>query len=482
MLRPSMTSMCALCRKELRQVWREQRLPALYALLAIAIIVALSGTVRVNRLESRQSAQAADAEYERWLNQGEKYAHAAAHYGMYVFRPVYGLANLDPGVQAFVGHSVWLEAHVQNGLLYRPLEDGTAVERLGTLSPAFLLTTLLPLFVILLAHGSVALERERGTLRLALIHSAGPGRILLSKVLVQFGVCSVPVLVVFASASMFAYVWCMTEPPTATVRWLAMLLVSLVLVLFWTLLSVGVSCLVRTSGQALAVLTTLWCLVCVLMPRAAAELAETDHPTPTQQQLSASMTDALGDVEGGDREAAVKQRLMAEYHVDSLDKLPVNWEGVLRHEGEDAGDRIFDQFWGELFRAYRLQEGDVARLSILSPTISSSWLLGRLASTDIDAHVDFVEAAEAHRRSLESILNDQIERKLADPKVQRPNSGREVWSRVPQFHFTGYPVSHEEPETPKGLLYAASALAIQVLLTAALLLMGTRRLTRVWVS
>ncbi len=469
--------MLELCCKEARQLWREQRLPALYLLLALALVCALSGTLRANRLESRQSAQAADAEYQRWLNQGEKYAHTAAHYGIYVFRPVYGLANLDPGVQAFVGHSVWLEAHVQNGLLYRPLEDGTAVERLGALTPVFLLTTLLPLFILLLAHGSFTVERERGTLKLVLIHSSGIGRLVLSKLLVQLVASALPVIVVFGITAGCALMWHMAEPPDALIRWCLLLLVSLSPVLLWSLLSLGVSSLMRTSGQALATLLTLWCVMCLVLPRAVAELAERRHPAPTQLRLAASMTAALGDVEGGDRESAVKQRLLAQYHVDSLEKLPVNWEGVMRNEGEAAGDGVFDRFWGALFSSYRMQQGTVARFAMLSSSLASTWLSGRLASTDIDAHLDFVEAAEAHRRSLEATLNDQIVRKLADPKVLRPNSGREVWSRVPRFRFGGYPLSHVEAGEGHATLLALAALLTQLVFGTLLLAAGARRLS-----
>ncbi len=468
--------MLNLCLKEARQLWREQRLPALYLLLLVAAIVALGGTLRANRLESLQSAHAATSEYDRWLNQGEKYAHAAAHYGIYVFRPVYGSANLDPSVQAFVGHSVWLEAHLQNALLYRPLEDGTASERLGSFTPAFLLLTLLPLFVILLGYGSFAGERERGTLRLALIHTLRIRSLFLSKLLVLFCAGALPVVLLFAASAGFAHLWQMEEPPQAALRWGVLLLIYLMLLMLWSLTTLGVSALARTSGKALVILLSSWCVLSLVVPRAVAEFAAFRHPAPTQQQLAASMADALGDVEGGDRESKVKQRLLAQYHVDSVERLPLNWEGVMRNEGEAAGDAIFDRFWGQLFTSYRLQQSNVARLAFLSPTLASTWLSGRLASTDIQAHVDFVEAAEAHRRLLERILNDQIGKKLDDKAILRPNSGREVWARVPRFQFSGRCLARGEPGNFRDFLLALAGLVLQLFLASVLVLVGARRL------
>ena len=113
------------------------------------------------------------AEYARWLGQGTKYAHAAAHFGMYVFAPVYGTADFDPGVSPYVGHAVWLEAHVQDPALYRPSQDRAAGGRMGALTPALLLNTVLPLLIIVLGCGMFAGERARGTWRLASLYARG---------------------------------------------------------------------------------------------------------------------------------------------------------------------------------------------------------------------------------------------------------------------------------------------------------------------
>lgn len=465
--------------KEWRQLWREQRLPALYALLLAGCLLVMGTTMAGNAVESHQSAHAADLEYSRWLNQGEKYAHAAAHYGMYVFRPVYGLANLDPGVQGFVGHSVWLEAHVQDSLIYRPAEDSTFSERLGSFTPAFLLLTVLPLFVILLGYGSVAAERERGTLRLVLACTGNTYRLMASKLLALFTAAMLPLLLVFGVSIGFAASSHLAQPPGNTMRWVGLFAVYAASLAFWVCVTLGVSAWVRTGGQALAALLTAWCLFSLVLPRATAELAEMLRPAATQQQLAASMSAALGDVEGGDREAVVKARLLAQYHVQSVEQLPLNWEGVLRNEGEAAGDRIFDRFWGSLFETYREQQTVVARLAFCSPTLAASWLSQRLASTDIQAHVAFVEAAEAHRRLIERILNDQIQLKLADPSVQRPNSGREVWSRVPPFHYTGAAPDSSRARSRGDIASVVLGLSLQLGCAGLLVLWGARRLRTV---
>src|SRR5688572_7081492 len=48
------------------------------------------------------------AERDRWLNQGEKNPHSAAHYGVYLFKPETPLAVIDPGASGYLGDVLFL--------------------------------------------------------------------------------------------------------------------------------------------------------------------------------------------------------------------------------------------------------------------------------------------------------------------------------------------------------------------------------------
>ena len=116
-----------------------------------------------------------------WLDQGDKNPHSAAHFGRYAFKPSPALAYVDRGLDAYLGTTVWLEAHWQNPFELRPAEDRTALQRFGDLTAALVLQLLIPLFIVLLAFPTFAGERESGTLRLLLSAGAEPRQLALGK-------------------------------------------------------------------------------------------------------------------------------------------------------------------------------------------------------------------------------------------------------------------------------------------------------------
>jgi len=129
------------------------------------LIAAVGSGVRYQRALAAERASAQAAENARWLGQGQKNPHSAAHYGLYAFKPASPLTAIDQGIEPFVGVSVRLEAHTMNDFMHRPAQDGTALARFGELTAALTLQVLLPLLIVLFAFGAFSAERERGTLR-----------------------------------------------------------------------------------------------------------------------------------------------------------------------------------------------------------------------------------------------------------------------------------------------------------------------------
>src|SRR5690606_21119532 len=94
----------------------------------------------------------------------------------------------------YVGVAVFLEAHQQHTARHRPIADATAARRLGELSVAAGLQTLVPLLIVTLASGAIVGERERGTL--AQIIGAGVSRGALG--CGKFLGCALPLVAVLA--------------------------------------------------------------------------------------------------------------------------------------------------------------------------------------------------------------------------------------------------------------------------------------------
>ena len=104
----------AIARKEFVDLARDGRFrwaaSAIALLLVAATAVGWRGWSEVRAERGRAEAEAR----HQFEGQEEKNPHAAAHYGLYVFKPKATLAFLDPGVDPYTGVSVYLEAHRRN--------------------------------------------------------------------------------------------------------------------------------------------------------------------------------------------------------------------------------------------------------------------------------------------------------------------------------------------------------------------------------
>jgi len=169
--------------KELRELVRDGRFQGSAAVaLALVIVTLATGWTHYRDLTEEQRQAQAET-FEHWESQGRRNPHTAAHYGVYAFKPRLPLSLFDPGVEAYLGTAVWLEAHYQNPVRYRPAEDAAAAQRFGELTPAFVLQTLVPLMIIVLSFSAFSGERESGTLRQTLSLGATARRLAFGKLL-----------------------------------------------------------------------------------------------------------------------------------------------------------------------------------------------------------------------------------------------------------------------------------------------------------
>ena len=337
--------------RERRRDWRTALVLALS--LALALTAALvSAHALKQTVQAREAAQL--AERTRWLEQGKKYPHSAADYGVYVFKPLSALATVDPGVERFVGTSVWLEAHKQNDFIQRPVADEIGSTRQFALSPALVLQLLAPLAIVFLGFGSFAREREQnlmGSLRLsgAPLSAVAAARALmlcvLSVVLVLPAVLAVAALGAQAGAQTVGSSSPFTDGNS---RGALLALGTALFLACWSLLVVGVSAACSTLRTSLAVLLALWAATALVLPRLAIEWAHAAAPLPSAQAFRAALDAELGEPHDAVEEARQKAALLKQYGVDDVSKLPFNWAGISLQRGEEHGDEIFDRHHGRV--------------------------------------------------------------------------------------------------------------------------------------
>ena len=423
--------------------WRERRRDWRVALVlglgvALAVVAALASALSlVDTLQARAASQ--QAEQQRWLNQGKKNPHSAAHYGVYVFKPLSSLAALDPGVERFVGSSVWLEAHKQNDFIHRPAADQSGISRQFTLSPALVLQVLAPLAIVFLGFGSFAREREQGlvgTLRLtgaplsAVAAARGALLLLLSLALALPAV----VAVLGVEAALVG------SSPFVDGPWRAVLMAfgTLLYLAAWTALVLAASAASATLRTSLALLLAFWAATALVLPRLASEWSAAAAPLPSMQAFRAALDQELGEPHDPIEEARFKAALLKQYGVTDEKQLPVNWSGISLQRGEEHGDQIFDKHYGALFAAMQRQSDATAKAGWLSPTLALAGLSGAAAASDHVHHVQFVDAAEQQRRAIQKVMNDAI---AATPNGTRVDGDQSLWQRVPRFDFKFAPLT-----------------------------------------
>lgn len=423
-----------IARVEFRARWRDGRTRLAAALFIVMLIASLATAAARYSVVSAERTTAQRLVEDQWLGQGQKNPHAAAHYGLYAFQPADPLTFFDPGVSAYEGVSIWLEAHRQNLPEGRLADDLPALARFGELSLAFTLQVLLPLLIILLAYDAFAGERERGTLRQLLSQGVRPRALLWGKFVGLAATLLAIVLPAIAIGLVALGVATGARAVPAAIVLIAMyLLYGAVFVLF----SLTVSALARSSQIALIALLGFWVTASFVVPRIAADAGRILHPLPSSGELERSIeTDMQGASRGttlAERIERRREQVLALYRVADVAELPVNYQGLVFAMQEEFGNEIFDRHFGELTKTLAAQTGVYEAAAIASPRLAMTLISQELAGTSPRQMRVFATDAENFRRRFIALLNDAL---LYNAQQGTPYvAGPALWSKVGEYRY-----------------------------------------------
>ncbi|MCA6119326.1 ABC transporter permease subunit [Bradyrhizobium sp. WSM 1738] len=389
--------------KDLRELTRDGRLLWAGGLVVMLMLVALAaGWNRQVQLNSERSAgQALD--YNAWLHQGYRHPHDAAEQGMHVFKPEPSLAVFDPGIGPFVGSTVWLQAHRQSEVKFRPAQDATGLQRFGELSPAWLLQVLLPLLIIVIGFNSASDERERGTLR-QLLSLGAPARSLLFGKAAALASC---VGILIAPVGLAFAVLIVARLPAGErvdvvyrITWLA---AGYGLYLgFFVFLTLAVSALARSSRAALVLLLGFWVAATLIAPRTASEATNLLYPTPSRLDFDAQLTHDIADAGRKAWSAHFGARTQWDPSV------PLSKWGAALKVDDEAGYGALDENFGRLWDTFERQQRAQGWVGVVAPVVALRGFSMGLAGTDFSQHRDFSTAAEAQRRKIQNIVSEDL--------------------------------------------------------------------------
>lgn len=418
-----------IAREEWRQ-WSRSRLAVLCLIVfaALLLFTTVLNTLELWEAQHQRLHQQQQAE-ETFLNQPDRHPHRMVHYGHYVFRAPPPLAMFDPGVDAVTGQSMFLEGHRQNSAMFADARAQARTGGFGALTPAKLYHLFLPLLIIALGHGVILREREARTLGPLLSQGVSGVRLYRGKLLAMglvIGLLSLPAL--FSSvASSFS-----GESMRAS---LTLYFGNVLYLCVWAALTLLVSVTTRSRAVALGVLSTVWVLSVLVIPRIGVTSASATLPSEGKILTDMRMNDdlrKLGDGHNAADPAFAKLRanLLAQYNVERVEDLPVNFRGIVASKSETDLTETLNAYAEKRMQREVDQAEHLSNYRWLSPYLAISGASRNLAGTDLETHHRFLREAESLRYDFVQGLNQaHIERLSYIDDINR-NKGEEGWKRA----------------------------------------------------
>ena len=439
-----MNRIFAIAREESR-LWLRSRL-ALYTFLIFAALLtatSIATSLRMSEEYRERSEQQAVAE-ETFLSQPDRHPHRMVHYGHYVFRTSPPLAMIDPGVDAVTGQSIFLEGHRQNSAMFADARASADLGGFEGLTAALVYQLFVPLLLIALGHGLIIREREENTLAPLLAQGVTGSELYAGKWIALAGV-ALALLLPLAAVSGAAVAGGGSLPASAGIIGLYALYL-----LVWCGLILLVSALARSRALSLGVLALFWLGAALIVPRIAVESASTIMPIPGKLETDLRMQEELrvvgdGHYAGAPQYLQLQANLLAQYDVERVEDLPVNFRGAVAEAAEAGMAEVMNRYAEERMALEARQARFAEYFGWLSPAVAVSAGSRALAGTDLATHHRFLREAEQVRFDFVQGLNRahverlaygvDMNRNINAESSQRARISAENWNVLDEFSF-----------------------------------------------
>ncbi|WP_205513233.1 DUF3526 domain-containing protein [Longitalea arenae] len=432
-----------LAMKELTTVYRSKLILLTAAIILLLLLVAAGGAYRNYQTAKQIRDEAKREKREQWLHQDPKHPHIAAHFGTFAYKPKTWFSMFDDGLDNYAGAYAYLEPHRQNDFLFKPAEGHGAGIRFGQLSVALVLQLLVPLLIIFMGFSTVTREREQGTLKLLFSSGISLPAIAAGKVMGQYGAILLLLLPALGLTGVFFATMAQGSSGQG-LRVLMLLAVYAGYFLLFTLLTVFVSAIAKSSGHALLLLLTGWILTCIIIPKAVANMSSDRYPLPAQYNFrEAIQRDIRQGIDGhntqDERAQQLQAKLLQQYQVKTVAELPFNIEGYIMQAGEAYSSMVYDKHFHQLQNTL-LQQDRFCRLAgVVDPYLAVQGLSMALAATDLYTHIDFQQKTENYRRHFVQKMNEDMmyHSRQGDWTYK---ASRSLYASVPDFQYHQLPL------------------------------------------
>lgn len=381
--------------------------------VSLGFVMVLFVAVSLSNYQSRKQLKETEAAKKEMRKQWESLKamnpHGAAHYGTYVFKPTSLLSCLDDGVNNITGNVLKVEGHVQNEIVHSEASQMQVVSKFGKLRSSLLLQYVVPILLIFLAFSSISNEKRSGRLKLLVLQGAKLSRLTLAKTLSVwlYGMCllvlTILIYALFNLESLSAEVWNRTM----------LFFVSYSLYYFIVSgLTVFLSARWKKTTVALTTMLGVWILWTIFLPSISMSSVEKWHELPSRNAFNQAMKeDRSKGIDGhnpdDEREKELEDKILKKYGVDSLDQLPINFDGIVMQADEEYGNQVWDKHFGQLRKTLKKQKQSYQMGGFLNPFISLQNTSMGFSGNDNLHHQEFLVQVENYRRSFIKMLNDE---------------------------------------------------------------------------
>ena len=344
---------------------------------------------------------------KQWESLEAMNPHRAAHYGSYAFKPLNILNGMDSGINDITGNVIKLEGHVQNEIVYSEASQSLTISKFGKLKSSLLLQFMIPLFLIFLAHGSLSNEKETQRLKLLIFQGLSLTKLTFAKSLSIWLYGIALLLVTIIIQSLFG------ENNLDIYKRLALITFSYGIYYYIIVsLTTYFSARFKNNISALSLTLAIWVFWTVFLPKIWGNTVEKIYPLPSRQEFKTIMREERSKgIDGHNptdkRREDLKLKTLAEYEVDSLKNLPINFDGIVMQEDEEYGNIVWDKHFGNNYNILKKQKTLYQISGFINPYASLQSLSMGLCGTDMIHHQNFLKEAENYRRYLIKTLNDK---------------------------------------------------------------------------
>ncbi len=370
------------------------------------LIVVFLGTLQ-NSKQNLYQNKAQEHVRNQWENLEAMNPHSAAHYGSYAFKPLNILNSMDSGINDFTGNVIKLEGHIQNEIVYSEAAQALSISKFGKLKSSLILQYVIPLFLVFLAYGSLSSEKETQRIKLLIFQGISPTKLTFAKSL-SIWMYGLLLLVITVITQI------MTNATDLEVS-IRLMLIIISYGLYYYIISSLATCfsaILKNNTSALSSILAIWIMWTIFLPKIWGNTVEKIHPLPSRQDFRSIMKeDRSKGIDGhnlrDERRENLKLKVLAEYEVDSLKNLPINFDGIVMQKDEEYGNRVWDKHFGNNYNILRKQKFLYQLSGFLNPFASLQSASMGFCGTDMVHHLDFLRKSEDYRRYLIKTLNDE---------------------------------------------------------------------------